>query len=570
MLWKSILKKTFIICALNLLAALCYAQQDSQTEKLISQLGCANCHTSLKIESDFQEKIPNLGYAGLRYNPAYLFDFLQNPSKIRRHIGVSRMVDFHFQEKEALALTLFLETQNQVAGFSLEYPNDLNKSKNSRDSLKTEGQPIIPVIEDTLCLTCHSLNGKGGVFAVDLSTVSYRLKPGWVKKYLVAPSVFDVPNTTMPNAFYHLSGNKKSFTKIFPAAAEQINQISEHLFSINKFIKARLEKAFQKAKDANPELTVEIGEKIFRSQNCTGCHRHSTIPPSRETHAPDLTIEGFRVNQKWLSAFLTKPSSIRPFGFLPGSGNRMPDFNLSEGMVKILAAFLMNQKVEIETKIEVYFPQPLTAFSKQKAHLLLHEKLSCLGCHRLGNLGGRIGPDLSSIGQRLNPFYVFNHIKNPAGFSPKSIMPQITLPTKTLKLIFNYLVQQNIHRDRSSYFSLIENPPVQFLQQSTGENNYFKYCVMCHGSNGSGDGYNAKFLTKKPTVHSDSAHMSKRPDDTLFDGIHAGGYILNKSFHMPPWGQTLTDEEIDELVNYVRLLCRCQGPEWSRDNKKLN
>jgi len=61
--------------------------------------------------------------------------------------------------------------------------------------------------------------------------------------------------------------------------------------------------------------------------------------------------------------------------------------------------------------------------------------------------------------------------------------------------------------------------------------------------------------------------MSQRPDDTLFDGIFSGGYILNRSHLMPPWGQTLSFEEIKTLVNYMRELCQCQGPEWSRDNR---
>jgi mono/diheme cytochrome c family protein len=70
----------------------------------------------------------------------------------------------------------------------------------------------------------------------------------------------------------------------------------------------------------------------------------------------------------------------------------------------------------------------------------------------------------------------------------------------------------------------------------------------------------------KPTVHSDAAYLSTRPDDTLYDGIHAGGYILNRSHLMPAWGETLKPTEIRELVGYIRNLCACQAPVWSRDN----
>ena len=70
----------------------------------------------------------------------------------------------------------------------------------------------------------------------------------------------------------------------------------------------------------------------------------------------------------------------------------------------------------------------------------------------------------------------------------------------------------------------------------------------------------------KPAVHSDSAAMSVRPDDTLFDGIYAGGYILNKHHFMPPWGLVLSREQIRGLVARIRELCGCQGPEWSLDD----
>jgi mono/diheme cytochrome c family protein len=61
--------------------------------------------------------------------------------------------------------------------------------------------------------------------------------------------------------------------------------------------------------------------------------------------------------------------------------------------------------------------------------------------------------------------------------------------------------------------------------------------------------------------------MSRRSDDALFDAIYAGGYIMNRSNRMPPFGQTLAREQIWSLVRYLRTLCRCEGPTWSRDNR---
>jgi mono/diheme cytochrome c family protein len=61
--------------------------------------------------------------------------------------------------------------------------------------------------------------------------------------------------------------------------------------------------------------------------------------------------------------------------------------------------------------------------------------------------------------------------------------------------------------------------------------------------------------------------MSTRSDDALFDAISAGGYVMNRSNRMPPFGQTLTREQIWGLVRQLRVLCGCEGPAWSRDNK---
>src|SRR5439155_7617666 len=87
-----------------------------EREKLVSELGCIHCHTDLKAASTLRERTPDLSSAGLRYNPAYLFDYLQNPVRVKQHLGRSRMPDFHLSQKEALALVMFLQTQRQAGG----------------------------------------------------------------------------------------------------------------------------------------------------------------------------------------------------------------------------------------------------------------------------------------------------------------------------------------------------------------------------------------------------------------------------------------------------------------------
>ncbi len=128
---------------------------------LIAELGCANCHTDLKITSSLREKTPDLSSAGLRYNPGYLFDFLKNPAKVRRHLGRARMPSFHLDEKEAVALTTFLQTQRDIPGKWPALPVEISNQLIAPQQQVSKEQFQVEVGKGLICFTCHTLEGKG-------------------------------------------------------------------------------------------------------------------------------------------------------------------------------------------------------------------------------------------------------------------------------------------------------------------------------------------------------------------------------------------------------------------------
>ena len=204
-------------------------------------------------------------------------------------------------------------------------------------------------------------------------------------------------------------------------------------------------------------------------------------------------------------------------------------------------------------------PRVLSPFDVAKAEWLLRNRLPCLGCHELGGEGGRIGPSLSALKGQRTPGHVYSMIRDPQG----SIMPRVPMNDRTLELIASYLVQRE-----PAHGTPPSTPADRPNNAQTGvtEALYARSCAPCHGVAGAGDGYNAPFLPVRPTAHADKAYMSRRPDDALFDAIYAGGFTMNRSNRMPPFGQTLAREQIWSLVRYLRVLCRCEGPAWSRDN----
>lgn len=88
--------------------------------------------------------------------------------------------------------------------------------------------------------------------------------------------------------------------------------------------------------------------------------------------------------------------------------------------------------------------------------------------------------------------------------------------------------------------------------------NYKAYCVQCHGMEGNGKGVNIRDMSVMPRDHTDAKAMSGRSDETLFKVIKEGGPSIEKSVLMPPWDGTLSDEEIKDMVQHLRMLCKCK------------
>ncbi len=86
---------------------------------------------------------------------------------------------------------------------------------------------------------------------------------------------------------------------------------------------------------------------------------------------------------------------------------------------------------------------------------------------------------------------------------------------------------------------------------------YDTYCAQCHGVNRDGKGINVVGLSVQPRDHSDTVAMSSLPRDQIVKAIAQGGGSVNKSALMPTWRGVLTDEEIEDMADYLLYVCKC-------------
>lgn len=78
---------------------------------------------------------------------------------------------------------------------------------------------------------------------------------------------------------------------------------------------------------------------------------------------------------------------------------------------------------------------------------------------------------------------------------------------------------------------------------------YKKYCAVCHGEEGYGDGPMTKLIDLEPADHTNSETMNRLSNEDLITYILEGN-----GEYMPGWEGILDQEEIEALVSYIRLL----------------
>jgi mono/diheme cytochrome c family protein len=93
-------------------------------------------------------------------------------------------------------------------------------------------------------------------------------------------------------------------------------------------------------------------------------------------------------------------------------------------------------------------------------------------------------------------------------------------------------------------------------QQAQGKVVYYRACVWCHADATPAGPSNRSNVTPTPPLFTDGETLNSLSDEFLQNTITLGGSAMGKSTMMPPWGQTLSRDEIQGVISYIRAVAQ--------------
>ena len=159
------------------------------------------------------------------------------------------------------------------------------------------------------------------------------------------------------------------------------------------------------------------GKRLYGDLHCEYCH---TLHGHGGTVGPVLDEVGIRRNQDWLANHFRNPKKVTP-------GTKMPNFNLLDGEVESLVAYMSTLGAGTFTA---------------KAPGLFEE--NCATCHKFHGVGEEIATDLTHIAGVRDADYIAAYIKDPIKLNPVAAMQGFSdqLTADQIKDLANYLYQQ--------------------------------------------------------------------------------------------------------------------------------
>ena len=157
----------------------------------------------------------------------------------------------------------------------------------------------------------------------------------------------------------------------------------------------------------------------------------------------------------------------------------------------------------------------------------VYREINCAYCHSINEAGGNIGPDLSSIGSKLEKGEINTYLQNPHAMVPTTLHPKLLFTDEELEALTTYL--------------LTLGAPVAYSIEAPAlfEGN----CSSCHMINGKGG-----------TLGPDLSGIGERRSINFLEAFTIDPESVLPGATMPAYRDILTPEQIADIAAYLYSL----------------
>jgi mono/diheme cytochrome c family protein len=378
---------------------------------LMTDRNCVACHEIPGRDAD-EVRAPRLDGLALKVSAAWLRGWLANP---RGYLEASRMGDFRFRPEEVEALAAFLLEPHGTV--------ELDEVDWTGADPERGGE----IFRSSRCVTCHSVDGRGGTLAPELGHVGAKCSRDWLYTWIRDPHRLQ-PKTLMPR---------------FRLTNDEVRDLSAYLAE---------DLAEPKGLDPNdsppdPALAAE-GRRIFEHRGCYSCHELTGFP-ERPRIGPKLAGVGDvifdpaplvarGIEPKVTDYLYTKVRA--PEQVLETA--RMPTFGFSEHDAAAVAVALRSlRKREVPPSLATRDPDH-PPYEPQGEFGALVRRYRCLTCHRIRGTGGTLSTVvLDRIGSQLQRDYIEQYLQKPIAVrvSLPVRMPHLNITPGEARVLADYL-----------------------------------------------------------------------------------------------------------------------------------
>jgi cytochrome c2 len=424
----------------------------AEGRRLILASGCVSCHEIPDFEG-LTFRGPALDSIGRKVRPGWLSMWLGNP---KAYLPQSKMGNFRLSADEVAGLQAFLLSQRA------ELPLD----STGIDWKKADTANGRALFGELRCVSCHAVNGRGGIMGPELTRIGDKVRREWLFSYLKDPQRGQ-PDTPMLQ--YRLTD-------------AQLRDLTAFLLEEYGSADAAAEPPPVTYQDAR---LLAVGRSVFERRGCASCHQLAgTKSPGRigpslagiADRDPEELPYGSSVVRHTADNYIFL-KVLSPYAL--GQPSLMPTFEFTPPEVaKTALALASIRKADLPASYVLRRPAP-TPYRPAGHFGELVARYRCLSCHSVGGFGGDLSTvPLDRIGSQLQRDYVAKYLLNPGAVrvSVEARMPVFHLLPEEAGSIADYFSTVFLDDDLEQYDASFVAAEARRGQELYGQLG----CQACH------------------------------------------------------------------------------------------